>query len=306
MLTSTGGGSALPLVQTPSGLLALQARLDLPPGTNLTLNVLSATAPGSGNPLQAAQVAGAASGSTPLSGGSGWPALSQGLDALARTDPAAAAGLRTMVPQPSPALGAAMSSFVQAVRPGGDVQKWPGEANLRALEKSGRRGAELANRLSRDVADMAGRVAEQSGDWRAMSVPFLAGGEIEAITVILRQMGGQDKTEDDESKDGDLGGKQRGGQGDDQRFLIDLDLSRLGPMQLDGVFQRKDRSLTITLRSVAPLEARMRQDIRLLFSDALRHMALSGEISFENTRAFVRPPIRTGNTTQGLGNGVIV
>ena len=58
--------------------------------------------------------------------------------------------------------------------------------------------------------------------------------------------------------------KRKGGGG--TRFLLDLDLSRLGPLQLDGMFKKESRSFDMMVRTTAPLPETMRTDLAGLFA----------------------------------------
>ncbi len=279
----SSGARAHPVVHTDAGLLALRTRLDAPPGTPLTLRVMAPPTPPASTAAPAAGPATALppAGPPPLTPGVGWPAMTEGLELLNRTDPQAAAQLRNALPQPSPTLGAAVTSFIGSMRTGGDPARWPGQEAMKVLERSGRRGSELAGRIGKDLRDLAGRVQESpNGEWRGFTVPMLDAGTIDPIRVVLR------RPPDDADEEGEKGGK---GKKQGQRFLIDLEMSRLGPLQFDGLYSKGTRSIDVVLRGPRPLEKDHRRAIQVLFNTAMHHMAMTGAITFETTSAFVRP-----------------
>src|SRR5690606_1261608 len=145
--------------------------------------------------------------------------LMESLQLLQRLDPQAAAQLSAAVPDGGPRTAAAVMAFVQAMR-AGDARQWPGDTSLRALERAGPRGAHLAALLSAEVAEMSARARDTGGEWRMTPVPWNANGQVDRIALITRREGPGD----------DENGK--GGKGGGTRFLVSLDLSRLGALQL--------------------------------------------------------------------------
>ena len=66
---------------------------------------------------------------------------------------------------------------------------------------------------------------------------------------------------------------------DDIRFVVDLDLSALGAMQLDGLVHGK--RLDLILRSHAELPVAMRHDVARVFDDALGVSGMEGSLIIE-------------------------
>jgi hypothetical protein len=167
---------------------------------------------------------------------------------------------------------------------------------MRALERTGgKKGAALAGRLGSDMRDMASRANEGSGEWRTFNVPFLAGADIDPIRVILRRLDG-------EGEDDSEAGKGRKEQG--QRFLVDLELSRLGPLQFDGLYKKQGRALDLVVRARDALPPVIRHDVQVLYNTALVTMGLTGRVQFDFTGGFVRPPATPpGLGERGLGLG---
>ncbi|MBF0128588.1 MAG: hypothetical protein HQL33_01220 [Alphaproteobacteria bacterium] len=262
------------IVQTPAGMLALSTRAELPPGTMMSLEIVSQTPP------QAPAAPVGAPPLPPLTGGQGWPALNEALTVLQRMDPAAAGQLNALIPSIGPRLTAAMIAAGAGIRLG-DARVWPGESTLKALERSGSRGAALAKKLGQDVAEMGERAKEPGGasedGWRVTPMPFQNGQAIEKITLSVH------RPPDEEEDGGRKGGK--GG----TRFLLDLNLSRMGPVQIDGLVRAGERRFDLVLRTREALSQQVKRDLVGLFAASSLAMNMSGGLSFQVTPRFVVP-----------------
>ena len=119
-----------------------------------------------------------------------------------------------------------------------------------------------------EMASLARQASEPlPGDWRAYSLPLYQDGDLTAARLLVRHRGADDA--------GGLADGERGG----RRFLIDVELSRLGPLQLDGML--KTPRLDLVLRSHRPFPIEDRQEIGRLFADACDACGLAGALSFQ-------------------------
>jgi len=276
----------VPLVQTAEGQIQLNMRANLPPGTVVVLEVAAHQAPTPGTiplppmPSQAQLPLAAA--------GIGWPTLSEAVQLLQRVDPAMGAQLAGVIPDGGSRTALAMMAYVQSMR-SGETRQWPGDSSLRALERAGPRGAHLAAQLTDEVGALSRQVREAPGDWRALPLPWQSEGRIERVRLVLREVDPNEEAE-----------KKKGGGG--TRFLVDLDLSRFGPLQLDGMFRRENRSLDMMIRTHAPLSETMRQDLAGLFANANAAMNMAGGLSFQVVKKFPDPLTApaTGRDKSGL------
>lgn len=288
----TAGGRTV--LNTEAGQIALHARLSLPAGSAVTVDVVSYT------PATALQAAAPALPplSAPLFGGaagpSAWPTLSEAVSLLQQSDPDAARQLLNSIPGTNGALLSNAISFTQASRTG-DPGKWPGERVLSALDKAGERGRQLAAQLAEDMgslAERAKRPAGTGGEWRALPMPFMDGNTIAQITIVTRR---PQTAEDLPDKDSE---RERQDQG--QRFLLDLSLSRLGDLQFDGLYKGKSRQFDLIIRTRDALPAPVRQTIQTLFSQSSQALRLSGGVAFRVTHDFAGPTV--GEVAQrGMG-----
>ena len=259
--TVVQSGGPTTLVDSALGRLALDARIDLAAGSPLALERLPAPAR-----------AGAAAAPASPALGTGWPALDEALASLDRTAPALAAQLRAdLAPSAAPRLAAALLFFMGVLK--GDTT-WPGDPMGLALTAAGR--SDLRARLAKDVGDLRQQATESAqGDWRIFTLPVLDEAAVQPIRLYVRNQ-----------RDDGKGGAQSP-QG--SRFVLDLDLSRLGPLQLDGLV--RGARFDLVLRSHEPLDPAMRMEIGTLFRSALDGSGLNGDVAFVNTTQFPVSPL---------------
>lgn len=265
--TVVGSGPAgQPVVQTSAGLIAFATRAPLPNGTGVTFQLTSA-------PTVPAAVAAPAAPEPLLR--KDWPALSEALRALADADPVQRQHVfNTVLPRADSGLAAGILLFLAALK-GGEVSSWLGEGSVRALQRA---KPELADKLDGDFRQLA-RLAGDSGtgDWRVALIPVNVQSEIQQIRLLLRRQGGEEEA--------------KGQAGAGSRFVIDVTLSRLGRLQLDGLVRDKGKRMDLIVRTNDPLPQAMREDIRRLFAEANAATGIGGSVAFQAAPAgFVEIP----------------
>ena len=160
-------------------------------------------------------------------------------------------------------MAATLLFLLSAVR-GCDVRDWLGERVSRTLEGAGR--GELVARLGSEMSAVARQASDPAlGDWRSHALPILHDGHLTLVAFHARRGGDEGAA----AGDRDVG----------RRFLIDLALSRLGALQLDGLV--KDRRFDLTIRSQTAFPPAMREDLRALFRRACDATALKGGLTFQ-------------------------
>jgi hypothetical protein len=249
-----------PILATKQGMLALNVPASLPQGSTVTAaltdlaRATQAAAPPGGDPL------------APMSERD-WPALRLAMAALLNSDPTAARALQATMPQPNRKLTAALSFFMAAIQ-GGDARSWLGEDATSALEKSGRR--DLLAQLEKDFETVKQQAAEPlPGDWRPYTLPMMDANGVKPIHVYVHPLKGDEE-----------GGEGREKAKPGSRFLIDVEMSRLGPMQLDGLV--RPNHFDLILRSHAGLPPDLRVQLIQVFADSVRAVGYSGGLSFQS------------------------
>jgi hypothetical protein len=262
-----------PIVETPIGLLTLDTNADVRIGHKLTFAVIPPAPPRTDT---AAFLDSFLNKKT-------WPTLEQAVtylaqrahEAAANTGAAPTAAPNLPIPQANSHLAHNLMSATNALA-NGDIRSWLG--NLAdALEHD---QPDMFRRLSDEFAQIARIAVEpRMDDWRTALIPFFTGTAMEPVRMHLRG----EKQPKGEKKKGEEG----------SRFIIDLNLSRLGRFQLDGFM--KDRGETknfnLIVRTGAPLPQRMRYDINRIFADFAEVAGLRGAITFQAQAQFVEVPL---------------
>lgn len=192
---------------------------------------------------------------------SAWSALW----AVARTDPLVAEHLREMLqPRVSGRLGGGLAFLVAALR-GGRLSDWIGGENSSRIDLPSRPdGRHTVEAEFRDLARMA---QERGPDgWRAQPLAVLDGGAIQPVMLYIHRPPRRRKTDpnpDDAS----------------QRFMLDLKLSRAGPMRIDGLLRPK--VLDVIIRTERAVPSRIQRELRQVFATTLEGAGLGGSLGFQ-------------------------
>ena len=254
-----------PLIKTPIGLLALSvAPQSAPPaGTHVTLAVVGKPIPSPASILP------------PQPDDPPDKALPRRLTQLVEQvqdggNDKLAEAVRRAIPAPGPRLAAQLLSVIAAAEPSQGLPRWLGNGLVTALSHA---APEAMAQLSRQWESVAQPVqGPDEGDWRTLLLPLMMGGQMSLLRLTTRQ-------------------PRRGATPADRekgtRFLLDLDLSRLGPMQFDGLVKRQHKSFDLIIRTKGPLPGEMRRDIDGLFLNGLVNFGLQGSVGFRSDESFV-------------------
>lgn len=258
--------AARPVIATPAGFLALDARAEPRLGTPVTLEVLSTRTDGGALSERAAPL--------PVLARE-WPALNDALRVLEETlGPAAATQATQALARPGPQLTAALLFFMLALK-GGDLRGWLGQDTARTLENAGRGG--LLRAMGEDFQTLQRASEPNDAGWRAFIVP-VGEDERRPVRFLVRRK------------------KREGGRGQPgTAFLVDLDLTTLGAFRLDGMVQPD--LLDLMIRTIDPLPAPMRHDIKALFDDTLDRTGIAGRLTFKASP--VMPPLPVADLEAG-------
>jgi len=196
-----------------------------------------------------------------------WPVLDEIVQTLqasaAITGNANPAG--AMLPSPqSPAQMGAMALFVIAALKSGDLSQILNERAHSILKAAGKSG--LISSLSQEGQAIS-RSENAAQDWRALTLPMLWENEVNKVILHYKNDGGGEENSAEEK------GKQT-------RFIFDLNLSRMGKVQLDGLF--RDKRMDMVLRTQEPFSRPMQLHIQNGYHNAMEVTGLVGDISFQN------------------------
>ncbi|MEE9140080.1 MAG: hypothetical protein V3U18_04820 [Alphaproteobacteria bacterium] len=267
-------------LQTPLGLLTLSTKALLPPSAHVVVELLGLVQP----PEAAGFFGPVGAQGAQLTLDRDWPALTEALRALGRTDAGLAQNvIDNVIPRPGSGLAASILFLLSALR-GGNIRGWLGEPMLQVLERAGH--SNLVARLGEDFTQMSRLATEPAtGDWRTWLIPIHDGLAPHLVRLFVKRPPRRN-AEDDEHDAG-------------TRFLVEADLSRLGPLQLDGLVKPKHFDLIVRSHAVLPRD--VRRGISTIFHDALAATGFSGGIAFQATPTFAVAPIKEiGARTVGL------
>lgn len=196
-----------------------------------------------------------------------WPLLHDVQQAVAQLSTASAQVISNITPSPAnPAqfMPAALF-FLSAVR-SGDIGGWLGEKTMELLRSNGR--GNLVSRIASESGMLARLAAEPiSQEWRALPLPLAWDNEMQKVTLFYRR-------EENSSENENSSNKQT-------RFIFDLNLSNMGPVQVDGLFRAA--RLDVILRTQESLSEPMQMEMRRIYSTALKQTEVTGELSFQDT-----------------------
>ena len=261
------------LARYPGGMLRLAVPAPLPAGATLALDVV-AVSPSPPPPLALGPTLGPTAAQAPWPGfPHDWGTLRQSLDVIAATDPEAARGvLDKAIPNTRPSSSANLIALLLGLRMG-NLRTWMGERALSVLESAGR--TDLTRRLSDDVARAGRQMSEpMTGDWRAVLMPFHDTQQLYMIPIYYRERFGRGHDGENESQG--------------TRMVIDIELSQLGALQLDGLFI--DQRFELFIRAHESLPEEIRREIRTIFHDAMAEVGMRGDLVFQVRRDFPVAP----------------
>jgi len=207
----------------------------------------------------------------PLPDINNFPSLPQAIDALAQAAPQIMQQMvANHIPQPTPAMPGALLFLFSAFKQG-NLRGWLGSDAVETLMRMGK--DDLVASLTRNLSQ-AGSAAQDNvvGEWRSYPIPLLVQQQFQSLTLYVHH-----------ERDA------RGGQAGEEaakkiRFLIDMKLSKLGEMQLDGFVQPK--KMDMILRSEVGLPPGTHTELRSSYLRATSAVGYAGSLNFQVGRRF--------------------
>ncbi len=271
-----------PIINLPQGRIALDVATRLPDGTSVKLEVLSSSKPTTTNPVNTALQQDNAQALNQK-----WPALDEALKTLQDINPALADRMsHTMIPKPDTRLAMNMIFFLRALGVG-NFKNWADTNTMKILSRT---KPGLLNQLEDDFQSLSKKAKQpNSTDWKIAYVPMQNNNEINQIRIAQRDH------RDDENEGKDDPGV---------RFVIDIELSRLGEMQLDGLAKEKAKNFDLIIRTKSALPGFMRKTIHDIFENGMKSINYNGNVNFRVTSRFVE--IEGVELTKELNLGMLV
>jgi hypothetical protein len=272
VVTGTGTDGQL-IVKSGDTTLFVKVAFTSPVGTNLVLTVEPAKAP----PLLPLPA------QSPLN----LQTLPQIVNALTQIDPQTLQQLvATRIPQPNDSLAGTLLLLLGAFKPG-NARNWLGDEISDKLIRGGAQG--LLDNLSRELSD-AGQSTQDAivGQWKAFPIPLYSQQQFQALTLYVHNESGEQSSSET--------AKTRAN--NKVRFLIDMRLTKLGALQIDGFVQSK--KLDMILRSENFLPDGLHNALRSSYAKALGAVGFGGTLNFQVGQQFwmrmQKPVTRTVTT----------
>jgi len=199
--------------------------------------------------------------------GVAWPALTQSLETLKQISPEILRQVIDRMPKPGAKLPTQLLSALAAIQ-SGDARQLVGTAALEALRQAGH--GTLVDQLEDDLRHLRSLAQQSSHEWRPVLLPFFDGQQLHQLPLMI----GRPPEHDGDKTDPVT------------RFLVGVEFSHLGGVQLDGFVSPADRRFDLTVRSNLPLDDEIRTGARARFSAAMEAGGFKGKLVFQIANPF--------------------
>ncbi len=171
--------------------------------------------------------------------------------------------------------------FFLAAMQKGNVNAWLGNDIREVLEATGKHNLLVALKDEVEGGRMSALDTVGSA-WKGTTVPYLDGDKLQQFRFYVHDDPRQQQ-------------KNQSQRDMARRFLIDVSLTRLGPIQIDGLVNQ--RKLDLIVRTVNSLPEELRHDLRLRFTHAMEEVRYTGSLVFHNNKqGWVEIKARQGQT----------
>lgn len=206
---------------------------------------------------------------SPTIGSGSWDTIDALLKTLVHHAPAQGQNFAQLIPSPAqPHNMAALSMlFLSMLRTGASIDDWVSSETANLLKQMGK--IDLLRAASTDMT-LASKIdgMQLPQDWKMTMLPLLWEQNIHRTPLYYKHLPDEgDKNEADAKKRRKL------------RFLFDLNLSRMGGVQVDG-FMQSER-LDLILRTKSPLSPPMQSQMKRIYAGAMDKSRLNGDLSFQ-------------------------
>lgn len=249
--------SGQPIISIGDQTLAIRSPRSWPVGTQLLVSMGSAAALLNEKELAALE---------PRQ----WEALRQAVEHVAQQNPTL---FREILGQRMPQAGnpqqmaGAMLFLFNALNKG-DFTQWMSKEFADRLEILGR--TELVRQIQEEWQNRSFMAEDTNhGAWKGMTIPFMDQDKLQQFRFYVHEQPRNNKGDSEERAQA-------------RRFLIEMSLSRLGPIQLEGLVHKK--KLDIMVRTEAPLERSLQDDLTVRFTKAMEEVRYAGTLTFRANR----------------------
>ena len=170
--------------------------------------------------------------------------------------------------------------FMMAALKQGDASSWLGPRIEQYLEQKGQKP--LLNILKQDISRLANLINRPAGgEWHPIVLPLAADDNSPLLALLVRsEPQNQNETPQDSSGDDEDPENQE----NPTRFILEVHLSQIGNIQLDGLI--KEKTFNLKFKSLERLDSGLKNTIREIFSTALDTSGYTGGITFFELPSF--------------------
>lgn len=276
-----------PIIQTNRGQLLLLTGTKLEVGAKVQFQVMqNVSQADSLIPKQAFPQPEAPRG--PMRIGQNWQAFESLNQLLQQEAPALLSTLQALIPSPSQntpqRLTGLMMFFMNALQFNAGPAAFLGNPMTQALrqQNTSLKAEAILEALGRDMMNGSARVRDNlnGAEFQRFTLPMMnQDQQIQPIFFYMRPA----------PQGYDQGEQQAGAvtKKDEKevRFLVDLNLSRMGPVQIDGLFKRKSMNMILRLENQLP--SPIKNTIQNRYIAVMESLGLAGELQFRGAQDWV-------------------
>ena len=288
------------LLQTHAGVVRLEPGTVIPPGSTIVFEVTQTTAPLVPTlPVTGTQPTVVTAPITELA--QQWTAVQLLFNLLAQRPTNTGLNVQPYTlpdapdtpifpPVTAQSVSTGLLVFIAALR-SGNFDNWLGKDNIKWLRDQGH--DEILKKAGGEFQSLARQfTAQATQEWQPLFFPVAVEGQLQQVRIFVKRDGKQ------QSKD------KKSAASDDTRFVIEVDLSKLGEMQMDGFVRRasKDMQFDMIIRSLTPLPDDIQKDILHIYNETGALTGYKGTLVFQAVKAF---PINPMDEIAGVHNTVM-
>lgn len=278
------------LIKTPFGTLTLELNTSLPRNTTLYLELSAIIpAPISTAPTFTATTNAKADSIPQLI--KHWASLEEAIQTVQQANPSLTEQILQKLPTPDNQFGVKLVHFIKALQLG-SVSEWLGPEFVKTLQQE--KKTELLTQLTKEFVTLRSALSEPAPttQWQTLIFPVFTEGALHQARMYIRTLYDEEKQQQKGHEKSAMGA----------RFVVEIELEKLGSMQFDGLVKQVDNGkfFDLVIRSHMPLNADMTSDIREIFTTIQEMTGLKGRISFEHTAHF---PVNPSEEILARGGG---
>ena len=252
-----------PLIITKIGVLALEEKIQMPHLTPVNVQITEISEPPVFSPSEQAE--------RPV-----FQSIEEALTLLRETNSEAFEPLKNVLPQTGNKLPAQIASFIRTVSQNAPVASFIGEAGFSAIQNLGEKGHSLLTQIEKEISSSSKKMSDGRSSWKGWTIPFLSGAIVEPVSLYLQ------RPQED-------GHRQKGTalKRNAVRFVLDLNLTQLGKLQMDGLAHRAERRFDLIVRHQNDLPSSFDDKISFIFTQTLTALNYTGTVKVDHTDQFI-------------------